>query len=54
VLDIFTRMVEYDTNLMLKALVFALAGVGTIVAGFWFERSIESLAPADRASTARL
>ncbi|TAD75503.1 MAG: DUF2157 domain-containing protein [Oscillatoriales cyanobacterium] len=53
VLDIFTRMVEYDTALILKALVFALAGVGTIGAGFWFERSIKSFAPADRQSTAR-
>lgn len=38
VLDILTRMFEYDTALMLKALAFALCGVAVLLAGIWFER----------------
>jgi uncharacterized membrane protein len=38
VLGIVTRMLEYNTDLLLKAIVFALCGVGIIAAGLWFER----------------
>lgn len=41
VLDIITRMLEYNTGLLLKSVVFALCGVGIIVAGLWFERNVK-------------
>ncbi|MEM7579288.1 MAG: DUF2157 domain-containing protein [Cyanobacteria bacterium P01_A01_bin.80] len=37
-LQIITRMLEYDTALLLKSLVFILCGVAVIGAGLWFER----------------
>ncbi|MEM7715051.1 MAG: DUF2157 domain-containing protein [Cyanobacteria bacterium P01_A01_bin.68] len=37
-LQIITRMLEYDTDLLLKSLVFVLCGVAVIGAGLWFER----------------
>ncbi|MBO9997911.1 MAG: DUF2157 domain-containing protein [Cyanobacteria bacterium SID2] len=40
VLGIVTRMLEYDTGLLMKALVFAGCGLGVIAAGLWFERNI--------------
>lgn len=40
VLGIVSRMLEYDTGLLLKAIVFALCGIGVIVAGLWFERNV--------------
>lgn len=36
---IFCRTLEYDTNLLLKSLVFALCGAGIIVAGLRFEHA---------------
>ncbi len=42
-LQIMTRMLEYDTSLLLKSLVFVLCGVVVIVAGLWFERYVASL-----------
>lgn len=41
VISILTRTVEYNTDLLLKALVFALCGTGIIVAGLWFERHVQ-------------
>lgn len=41
VLDITTRMFEYDTALMLKAFIFALCGIAVIVAGIWFEQKVQ-------------
>ncbi|HIK12045.1 MAG TPA: DUF2157 domain-containing protein [Oscillatoriaceae cyanobacterium M33_DOE_052] len=38
VLGIISRMLEYDTDLLLKSLVFVICGVGVIAAGLWFER----------------
>jgi uncharacterized membrane protein len=38
VLGIICRMLEYDTGLLLKSIVFALCGLGVIAAGLWFER----------------
>lgn len=38
VLEIITRMFEYNTGLMLKAFVFMLCGVAVLVAGIWFEK----------------
>jgi uncharacterized membrane protein len=41
VLSIITRMLEYNTGLLLKSIVFALCGVGVIAAGLWFERNVK-------------
>ncbi len=40
VLSILSRTLEYNTDLLFKALIFALCGVGIIVAGLWFERNV--------------
>ncbi|HEY9616146.1 MAG TPA: hypothetical protein V6C64_04860, partial [Microcoleaceae cyanobacterium] len=45
VLGIMTRMLEYDTGLLIKAIVFAVCGVGVMAAGIWFERNIKSDRP---------
>jgi uncharacterized membrane protein len=37
-LQILSRMLEYDTQLLFKSLVFILCGVAVIGAGIWFER----------------
>lgn len=42
ILGIITRMLEYDTGLLLKSIVFILCGIGVIAAGLWFERSTQS------------
>lgn len=44
-LQISSRMFEYDTNLLFKALVLFLCGVGIIVAGLWFERYLRNFNP---------
>jgi uncharacterized membrane protein len=41
VLGILSRMLEYDTALLLKAFVFVLCGVGVIAAGLYFERNLK-------------
>ncbi len=43
VLQIFTRMIEYDTDLLFKAFVFFLCGIGIIIAGLWFEKNARVL-----------
>ncbi|HEY9662701.1 MAG TPA: hypothetical protein V6C65_29960, partial [Allocoleopsis sp.] len=40
ILGIVSRMLEYDTGLLLKSIVFALCGIGVILSGLWFERNI--------------
>ena len=47
-LQIFSRMLEYDTGLLFKAFVFFLCGVGVIVAGLWFERYSHQLIPSEQ------
>jgi uncharacterized membrane protein len=42
-LQIFSRLLEYETALLLKSLVFVLCGVGVIVIGLWFERYVRTL-----------
>jgi uncharacterized membrane protein len=37
-LQIFTRMVEYDTGLVAKAVVLFATGMAIIIGGIWFER----------------
>ncbi len=39
-LQILSRLLEYDTDLLLKALVFGLCGLGVMAAGLWFEKYI--------------
>lgn len=51
VLQIWTRMFEYDTGLLVKAIAFMLCGLGAIAAGIWFERSVRSFAPPGASST---
>lgn len=45
VLGILCRTLEYDTGLLLKSIVFALCGLGLILAGLQFERQVKSIAP---------
>ena len=40
VLQIFSRMFEYDTNLILKAIALFICGIAAIIAGLWFERCL--------------
>ena len=42
-LQIITRMLEYDTALLFKSLVFILCGIAVIGAGLWFERHLNQL-----------
>ncbi|HEY9737985.1 MAG TPA: DUF2157 domain-containing protein [Trichocoleus sp.] len=41
VLSIMSRTLEYNTDLLIKALAFALCGAGIIIAGLWFERHVK-------------
>lgn len=45
ILQIGSRMLEYETNLLFKAFVLFLCGVGVIAAGLWFERYVRRLNP---------
>lgn len=45
VLGILCRTLEYDTGLLLKSIVFAICGVGVILAGLWFERATKPQNP---------
>ncbi|NES83363.1 MAG: DUF2157 domain-containing protein [Moorea sp. SIO2B7] len=40
VVHILSRMLEYDTGLIFKAIVLFLCGVGVIAAGLWFEQNV--------------
>ncbi|GAB4468353.1 MAG: hypothetical protein OHK0037_25850 [Elainellaceae cyanobacterium] len=46
VLQIISRMLEYETGLLLKSAVFALCGLAVLLVGLWFERHVRTLAPA--------
>ena len=41
-LQIFSRMLEYNTDLLFKSLVLFLCGLGVIAAGLWFERYVKT------------
>jgi hypothetical protein len=41
-LQIFSRMLEYNTDLLFKSLVLFLCGLGVIAAGLWFERYLRT------------
>ena len=45
VLQLFSRMLEYDTGLLFKAIVLFICGVTVIAAGLWFERYVRTLNP---------
>ena len=40
--QIMSRTFEYNTELVLKAFVFGLCGIGVILAGLWFERHLSA------------
>jgi len=42
IISLMSRMFEYDTELMLKAVVLVACGVAVILAGLWFERQAQS------------
>lgn len=42
-LQILSRLLEYETALLLKSVVFLLCGVGVMVIGLWFERYVRTL-----------
>ncbi|MGL4884694.1 MAG: DUF2157 domain-containing protein, partial [Waterburya sp.] len=48
VLQICSRMLEYNTDLLLKAIVLFLCGIGIIFAGLWFERHVQTLTSANQ------
>lgn len=41
VLGILSRMLEYNTDLLLKAFALVLCGIGVILFGLWFERHLQ-------------
>jgi len=43
-LQILSRVLEYETDLLLKSLTFLLCGVGVMAIGLWFERHVRTLA----------
>jgi uncharacterized membrane protein len=43
ILQIFSRMFEYNTDLILKAIALVVCGVAAILAGLWFERYLSNL-----------
>ncbi len=45
ILQILSRILEYDTGLLLKSVVFLLCGVGVMLVGLWFERYVRTLTP---------
>jgi uncharacterized membrane protein len=44
ILQVISRVLEYDTDLLFRALVFVLCGSGLISAGLWFERRLQERA----------
>ncbi|MEL6929868.1 MAG: DUF2157 domain-containing protein, partial [Cyanobacteria bacterium J06600_6] len=42
VLQIFSRMFEYNTDLIIKAIALFICGIAAIMAGLWFERYLNS------------
>jgi uncharacterized membrane protein len=45
-LQIVSRVFEYDTGLLLKSFTFLLCGVAVILIGLWFERYVRTFGPA--------
>ncbi|MDY7013560.1 MAG: DUF2157 domain-containing protein [Cyanobacteriota bacterium] len=53
VLQLTSRMLEYNTGLLFKAIVLFLCGVAIIAAGLWFERYIRTLPDGGDGRTSR-
>ncbi|MEE3715860.1 DUF2157 domain-containing protein [Tumidithrix elongata RA019] len=51
VLQVVSRLFEYDTGLLLKSFIFALCGTAVILAGLWFERHLKLLAVGSASSS---
>ncbi len=47
ILQIFSRMFEYDTGLILKAIALFACGIAAILAGLWFERYLSTVNSSD-------
>ncbi len=45
ILQIVSRVFEYDTGLLLKSFTFLLCGVAVILIGLWFERYVRTFTP---------
>lgn len=45
-LQIISRVFEYDTGLLVKSFTFLICGVAVILIGLWFERYVRTFAPA--------
>ncbi|MEB3212743.1 MAG: DUF2157 domain-containing protein [Leptolyngbyaceae bacterium] len=43
ILQIISRVFEYETGLLLKSFTFLLCGIGVIIIGLWFERYVRAL-----------
>lgn len=43
ILQIMSRMLEYNTDLVFKSLVFVFCGIAVIIAGLWFEHRLNVL-----------
>jgi uncharacterized membrane protein len=52
IVQIMSRVFEYETGLLLKSFAFLLCGVGIILIGLWFERHIRPVHPSSSASVA--
>jgi uncharacterized membrane protein len=42
ILQVLSRFLEYDTDLLLKSFAFAFCGIGAILSGLWFERYLRT------------
>lgn len=42
-LQILSRVLEYETGLLVKSMVFVACGIGVILVGLWFERYVRTL-----------
>lgn len=45
ILQIISRVFEYETGLLIKSFTFLVCGIGIIVIGLWFERYVRALIP---------
>jgi uncharacterized membrane protein len=42
-LQILSRVLEYETGLLVESVVFVACGIGVILVGLWFERYVRTL-----------
>ncbi|WP_353933180.1 DUF2157 domain-containing protein [Okeanomitos corallinicola TIOX110] len=48
ILQVISRVLEYDTDILFRSLVFVLCGSGLISAGLWFERRLQERSTAKK------